>query len=134
MTKNVALLDGIPEQDKRLQQLLSFRQQLENLLSPKLQTALTTRNETQQYSMHKIYCHLGIESQFIDMFCTFHTSTFVEYCLIEGSLICSVWRSSQADTPTDCLQNFYSSLHTWLISLSDEIISLFGDRDDGRNE
>lgn len=42
----------------------------------------------------------------------------------------SVWRSSQAEIPTDHLQNFYSSLHTWLISLSDEIITLFGDRDD----
>ena len=42
----------------------------------------------------------------------------------------SVWRSSQTEIPTDHLQNFYSSLHTWLISLSDEILTLFGDRDD----
>ena len=79
MSRSISLLEGIPDQEKRRHTLQSFRERLEGLLAPKLQSALSTRNETQQYSLHKIYCHLEIESQFIEAFCSFHTSTFIEY-------------------------------------------------------
>lgn len=133
MSKSVSLLSGLPEQEKRLQSLQSFRQGLEDQLSPKLQTALSTKNESQQLLLHKIYCHLDIESRFIDAFCSYHTSTFIELMSFL-SIISSVWKSAQIESPTDSLQNFYSALHTWLISLAEEILSLFGDRDDGKKD
>ena len=133
MAKSVVLLSDLPGQEKRLQSLQSFRQRLEDQLSPKLQTALSTKNESQQLLLHKIYCHLDIESRFIDAFCSHYTSTFVESISL-CSIISSIWKSAQAENPTDSLQNFYSALHTWLISLSEEILSLFGDHDDGKQD
>ena len=133
MAKSVVLLSDLPGQEKRLQSLQSFRQRLEDQLSPKLQTALSTKNEPQQLLLHKIYCHLDIESRFIDAFCSHYTSTFIESVSL-CSIISSIWKSAQAESPTDSLQNFYSALHTWLISLSEEILSLFGDRDDGKQD
>ena len=43
-----------------------------------------------------------------------------------------MWSSSLTESSIDSLQNFYGNLHTWLISLAEEILALFGDRDDGR--
>lgn len=43
---------------------------------------------------------------------------------------CRVWKNSQAESVTDSIQNFYTNLHTWLLSLSDDLISIFSDNDD----
>lgn len=41
-----------------------------------------------------------------------------------------VWKNSQSESVTDSIQNFYTNLHTWLLSLSDDLISIFSDNDD----
>ena len=81
MSKSMSLLQDVPNQEKRSQDLQEFRKRLEAQLSPKLQTALSTHDDAQQLSLHTVYCNLGIEAQFIDAFSTFYMSTFQEYFL-----------------------------------------------------
>lgn len=39
--------------------------------------------------------------------------------------------SSITDSPFDTLQSFYPSLHTWFLSISEPLFTLFGDQDEG---
>ena len=81
MSKNMSLLQDLPNQEKRSNDLQEFRKRLEAQLSPKLETALSTHDDAQQLSLHAVYCNLGIESQFIEAFSSFYTPTFQELFL-----------------------------------------------------
>lgn len=130
LMRSIQLLSGIPNQEARLSTIQSFNKELEVQLLPKLESALQSRNDTQQLLIHKIYCHLGLESKFIEEFCHFHSASFVQYCFFCFIHSFRVWKNSQAESVTDSIQNFYTNLHTWLLSLSDDLISIFSDNDD----
>lgn len=38
---------------------------------------------------------------------------------------------SQVESPIDTLQNFYTNLHTTLLTLNDSILAVFSDSDEG---
>ena len=78
LMRSIQLLSGIPNQETRLSPIQAFNKELEVQLLPKLESALQSRNDTQQLLIHKIYCHLGLESKFIEEFCHFHSASFVQ--------------------------------------------------------
>ena len=43
----------------------------------------------------------------------------------------SILSSSITDSPFDTLQSFYPNLHTWFLSISESLFTLFGDQDEG---
>ena len=128
MAKSVQLLSGLPDQSDRLNVLQQSKQELEGQLSPKLQQSLRTQNSSQLLSLYKIYCSLHIQSTFIDSYCAFHSSSFAEY--YSSPVLSSVWKSSQVESPIETLQNFYSNLHTSLLSLSESIIAIFNEQEE----
>lgn len=82
MTKSVALLSGLPDQESRLHTLQQYKTELENQLSPKLDSCLQINSDDQLLSLYKIYCSLHIEQSFIQKYCTHHASSFKEYLLL----------------------------------------------------
>lgn len=76
MSRSVALLQGLPDQQSRVDSITTFKKELEEQLTPKLQTAFQSNNESQQLILHKIYSHLDLESQFVSAFCQFHSTAF----------------------------------------------------------
>ena len=130
MTHSVLLLQGLPDQQQRLNSITTFKRELQDQLAPKLQKAFQSQNESEQLVLHKIYSHLHLESLFISSFCQFYASSFSRY-FCPSRLTPRVWTSSVTESPIDTLQTFYPSLHTWLLSLADTLLSLFGDREEG---
>ncbi|KAK8818906.1 hypothetical protein WA577_003016 [Blastocystis sp. JDR] len=119
MSRSVALLQGLPDQQSRVDSITTFKKELEEQLTPKLQTAFQSNNESQQLILHKIYSHLDLESQFVSAFCQFNSTAFSR-----------ILSSSIADSPFDTLQSFYPNLHTWFLSISEPLFTLFGDQDE----
>lgn len=130
MSRSVALLQGLPDQQNRVDSITTFKKELEEQLTPKLQTAFQSNNESQQLILHKIYSHLDLESQFVSAFCQFHSTAFSQLFSF-ASLTHSILSSSIADSPFDTLQSFYPNLHTWFLSISEPLFTLFGDQDEG---
>ena len=131
MTHSVLLLQGLPDQQERLDSITTFKKELQDQLAPKLQKAFQSQNDSQQLVLHKIYSHLQLESLFVSSFCQFHAASFSRY-FSRSPLTPRIWTSSVTDSPTDTLQRFYPELHTWLLSLADSLLSLFGDHEEGR--
>ena len=130
MSRSVTLLQGLPDQQSRVDSITTFKKELEEQLTPKLQTAFQSNNESQQLILHKIYSHLDLESQFVSAFCQFHSTAFSRLFFF-ASLTRSILSSSIADSPFDTLQSFYPNLHTWFLSISEPLFTLFGDQDEG---
>lgn len=88
MTKSVALLSGLPDQESRLHTLQQYKTELENQLSPKLDSCLQINSDDQLLSLYKIYCSLHIEQSFVQKYCTYHASSFKEYIIqISGNFL-----------------------------------------------
>ena len=79
MSRSVALLQGLPDQQSRVDSITAFKKELEEQLTPKLQKAFQSQNESQQLILHKIYSHLQLEAQFVSSFCQFHSAAFSQH-------------------------------------------------------
>lgn len=79
MSRSVTLLQGLPDQQSRVDSITTFKKELEEQLTPKLQNAFQSNNESQQLILHKIYSHLQLESQFVSSFCQFHSAAFSRF-------------------------------------------------------